>query len=80
MRYRARPLEIDAALWTGDLSSIPGKWLNEAELERDHTDLIVPTLEGPTRAKAGQHYVVRGTAGEFYPVRRDIFESKYEAV
>lgn len=80
MRYRAKPLVIDAVLWTGSLDSIPGNWLGDSQLMPDGTDLVIQTLEGPTRAEADGHYVVRGTAGEFYPVRRDIFEDKYEAV
>jgi hypothetical protein len=39
--------------------------------------LIVRTLEGLSVARRGD-YVVRGTGAEFYPVRKPIFEAKYE--
>lgn len=39
----------------------------------------VDTLEGKMRGEAGD-YLVIGTKGEQYPVKREIFESLYEPV
>lgn len=81
MRYRAKPLEIDAVLWTGDIACLPTSFLGYGRLiPKSDGALVIETLEGPTKINADEHYVVRGTVGEFYPVRRDIFEAKYEAV
>lgn len=81
MRYRSKPVEIDAVLWTGDIAAIPNEWLGDSTLmPGDNNALVIRTLEGPAQAVPNAHYVVRGTAGEFYPVRRDIFEHKYTAV
>lgn len=81
MRYRAKPLEVEAMLWPGDFAYIPHEWVESDRLRLEPGGtLLIETLEGPARAKAGEHYLVRGTVGEFYPVRRDIFEAKYEAV
>ncbi len=40
---------------------------------------VVDTLEGEMRGKKGD-YLVYGTHGEQYPVRKDIFEENYEVV
>ena len=39
--------------------------------------VIVPTLEGNMLARFGW-WIIRGVAGEFYPVQNDIFEQTYE--
>jgi hypothetical protein len=41
--------------------------------------LIVPTIDGRMLAKEGD-WIVRGTHGEVYPVKRHIFEAVYERV
>lgn len=79
-RYISRPVQIEAIKWTGDLDKVPDRWRLEGRLVIDeHGDLIVDTLEGPARCRVGS-YIVRGTAGEYYPVRGDIFENKYAEV
>lgn len=54
--------------------------------------LDIPTLEGTMRAETYHHstwngleysggdYVIKGTRGEFYPCKPDIFEATYEQV
>lgn len=39
--------------------------------------IIIPTLEGFMEAKIGD-WIIRGTKGEFYPCKPDIFEATYE--
>lgn len=41
--------------------------------------LRIPTLEGVMIANHGD-WIIKGTRGEFYPVKPDIFAAKYEAV
>lgn len=81
MRYRAKPVEIDAWLWTGIPDDLPSSEWDTGlyHLTRDGV-LIIDTLEGPARAIPELHYAARGTKGERYPIRRDIFAEKYEAV
>lgn len=81
MRYTARPIEIQAWLWAGAPDDLPEwEWSTGLyQLQPDGT-LIIQTLEGPSRAIPNLHYAVVGTKNERYPVRRDIFEEKYEAV
>jgi hypothetical protein len=82
MKYRKRPVEIEAMLWSGSnwhemLAWV--KWDNDAAVFNDHGKLIIPTLEGDMTADEGD-WVIRGIAGEFYPCKPDIFEATYEAV
>ena len=42
-------------------------------------DWIISTLEGQMMAKYGD-YLVRGIEGEYYPVKKSIFEKSYEEI
>jgi hypothetical protein len=46
---------------------------------REMLAMNITTLEGDMLASHGD-YIVKGTHGEFYPVRCDIFEANYEEV
>lgn len=41
--------------------------------------IVINTLEGKMTAKPGD-WIVKGTEGEFYPVKDSVFKRKYEAV
>lgn len=91
MRFRKRPVVIDAFQWTGDNPVYLGMW--RAGWPRDHPDfrinddgeLEISTLEdGHDRrvkhvASPGD-WIIRGVQGEFYPCKPDIFALTYEAV
>jgi hypothetical protein len=83
-RYRARPIEIEALLWQGDLEDLPQEWLDRElviSFEVDTNALFTKTLQGPGRAEVGRHYLIPNLdEGEVYPVRRDIFERRYEEI
>lgn len=75
--YVKKPIPITALQWTGD---------NVKEMMRFSKDIIitegglfVKTLEGDMHANVGD-YVVRGVRGEFWPVKKDIFEETYEEI
>lgn len=42
-------------------------------------DFAVETLEGVMNGKKGD-YLMRGAQGEFYPVKKEIFEATYDWV
>jgi NAD-dependent SIR2 family protein deacetylase len=78
-KYRKKPLIIEAMQYTGDNKLdiiIKMKIVCYAE-NMLSDDLIIETLEGDMRARPGD-YIVKGTHGEFYPVKREIFESNNE--
>lgn len=82
MRFRKRPAEVDAVQWKGDnlaeIAAFVGR--TEAELDRGAGGQItILTLEGPVRATR-RSWVVKGTEGEFWPVREDIFPRIYEHI
>lgn len=95
MRYRKKPVIIEAIKWTGENDRemfdflANNKRCNEymtAEEESFYIDhgkvkggLVIKTLEGEHIASIGD-YIIKGVKGEFYPCKPDIFEQTYEAV
>ena len=91
MRYRKKPVEVEAIQWDGiNLSEIKDfvgeslickiydcAWeVNEAPVI---VELQIRTLEGNMSVSIGD-YVIKGVQGEFYPCKPDIFEQTYEPV
>ena len=84
MKYRTKPCEIEAIQWTGDNLSEIREFVGESleyEVSANTNDVIVyiKTLEGYMRASIGR-YVIKGTIGEFYPCKEEVFLQKYEKV
>ena len=94
MKFRKKPIEIEAIQWTGDSSvKAVSEFLgaNNQELENDDYviklengtcrlgNLYIKTLEGLMLANIGD-WVIKGVNGEFYPCKPDIFEKTYEKV
>lgn len=81
MKYRKRPITIDAFPYEGQLSNLP-IWAAEALasgiLHYTGPDLCVKTLEGELIVSPGD-YIIRGVAGELYPCKPDIFHQTYES-
>lgn len=87
MRYRKKPLEINALRWTGnnlqeikdfagdDVSFTKRMNLNDEEV----ISLKVKTKEGVLEAPVGS-YIIRGIEGEYYPCDPQIFHKTYEPV
>jgi len=87
MKYRKKPIEIEAFQWTGghDQTEDP-QWCVDAiindEVEivcGDDLHLEIKTLEGIMRAEPGD-YIIKGVKGEIYPCKPDIFEMTYDVV
>lgn len=94
--YRKKPVTVQAIRLVAingeeasfDLGNSEADWL-VAALEKSVGDVgglwvlnegvRIGTLEGTMRADEGD-YIVRGTKGELYPVKPDIFASIYEPV
>ena len=83
MKYRKKPVIIEAFQWNGDNTD---KVIN-AVIERggggkigtDGDKIVIETLEGKMTASVGD-YIIRGVNGEFYPCKPDIFDKTYEPV
>lgn len=84
MRYKTKPVEIEAIQWDGTDDSIhaiqvfsDGKV--KASTIANPPYLEIPTLEGVMRATAGD-FIIKGLKGEFYPCKPEIFKMKYEFI
>lgn len=87
MKYRKKPIVIEAVKYTG-LNLVEIQKFIGGSLETDFYDnevtapilsLIIPTLEGAMKAMPGD-YIIKGVNGEFYPCKPDIFEKTYDLV
>lgn len=92
MRYRKKPVVVEAFRYDGDLKGSDGQyyvpdWAVKAyedgamyygELDKQPGELFIKTLEGIHHASVGD-YIIQGVNGEFYPCKPDIFEKTYEA-
>lgn len=90
-KYISKQLEIEAEVVTREnfqnVKALLGDRFNEVNCsygcdpikDEDYMEEVfieIPTLEGTMRAEEGD-YLVKGTHGEFYPVKPDIFLYKY---
>lgn len=83
MKYRKKPVVIDAVRWSGNnlneiLDFMKDKQPNYYE-DDEKKLLTIQTLEGNMIASVGD-YIIKGVQGEFYPCKPDIFEQTYEVV
>ncbi len=80
MKYRKKPVVIEAIQYTGDNKREVIDFSNGIILKNTcHSHLTVPTLEGDHRADVGD-WIIQGVKGEIYPCKPDIFDLTYEKV
>lgn len=81
MRYRKKPVEVDAWLFdrtaAGHALEEMGVGKHVEPTETTPEIMCIQTLEGVMTARLGD-YIIRGVKGEFYPCKPDIFEASYE--
>lgn len=77
MRFRKKPVVIEAVQYDGTLMSV--EKLDGLECSQTLTSdtIQIETLEGTMTANPGD-WIIRGVKGEFYPCKPDIFEATYE--
>lgn len=95
MKYRKKPVTIEAMRWDGSASSAgkvidwvlsrpettstPAYWEKNETEHREYAELHIPTLEGVMIASPGD-WIIIGVSNEVYPCKPYIFEATYEAV
>lgn len=86
MRYRKKPVVIEAHCFDPNQSEPMPKWLSSAlRIGRvfyqggENPYMTIPTLEGNMVANVGD-WIIQGVQGELYPCKPDIFEATYEPV
>jgi hypothetical protein len=77
MKFRKKPVVIDAVQWTGDNRSEILEWVGVSAVWGSSSGLTIRTLEGDHNASIGD-WIIRGVKGEFYPCKPDIFAMTYE--
>lgn len=85
MKYRKKPVEIEAIQWKGDnleeISMFMGRvFTNTPSIPVFQSGSIpIFTLEGRMNASVGD-YIIKDVKGEFYLCKPDIFEQTYERI
>ena len=83
MKYRKKPVVIEAIKWTGYSKCLKTllpieNAIEPSEITEDRK-LIIHTLEGNMTAEIND-WIIKGVKGELYPCKPDIFEQTYEPV
>jgi len=84
MKYRKKPVGIEAFQWKGieHLADAPEWFQKELQMGcvREESNMLkINTLEGIMTAKTGD-FIIRGVLGEIYPCKPNIFMATYEEV
>lgn len=88
MKFVTKPCEIEAIQWTGNTTEILEFCGEHASYDVNDAawqvgkgapveNLTIHTLEGDVQAQRND-FIIKGTHGEFYPCKPDIFMTKYE--
>lgn len=78
MKFRKKPVVIEAVQWTGDNVDDVGDFVGQSATMTVDGAFVIFTLEGEMLASEGD-WIIKGIKGEFYPCKPDIFEATYEA-
>ena len=81
MKFRKKPVVIEAVQWKGDNAEEILKFTNanEEKSMAFPSYIMIRTLEGDMNANKGD-WIIKGVKGEFYQCKPDIFEETYEKV
>ena len=82
MKFRKKPVVIEAVQWTGEnhqevKSLAPEQNVFRGSIRKD--TILILTLEGTMTASVGD-WIIKGINGEFYPCKPNIFAATYEPV
>ena len=81
MKYRKKPVIVEAVQWTGfnvgEISDFAGEHIQVRVYDVGLSVLTIHTLEGDMRADI-YDFIIKGVNGEFYPCKPDIFAKTYE--
>ena len=79
MRFRKKPVEVDAIQWNGENRDDAHNFITGFSSNIGADGILIGTLEGDHRADIGD-WIIKGVAGEFYPCKPDIFDLTYDRV
>ena len=81
-KFRKRPVTIEAMQITSGESVLSiAEWINNPQTgySTNPPTVWIETLEGRMEGSTGD-WVIKGTEGEFYPCKSDIFNKIYQEV
>jgi hypothetical protein len=81
-KYLSKPVVIEAMQWDGTFDGmVPiANWSeHRVFLDAHEPLLIINTPEGTMSGSKGV-WIIKGTIGEFYPCKDEVFRKKYELV
>lgn len=78
MKYRKRPIVIEAKQITLNNVLEVAEWCNGI-VGKFAMTISIPTLEGDMIAQM-EDWIIKGTRGEFYPCKPNVFADVYEQV
>ena len=82
MKFRKKPVVIEAIQWTGKNQVEVSAFMGGQELNLNSQGIgtiMIRTLEGRLIALK-EDWIIKGVKGELYPCKPDIFEQTYEPV
>ena len=79
MKYRKKPVEIEAIQYNGENLQEVIKFTEGKMYMQLDGKVLIDTLEGP-HIVSFNDFIIRGIKGEYYPCKPDIFEATYEKV
>lgn len=91
MKYRKKPVVVEAMQWTGlnleEVKDFVGEALTYDILDtawkvgkgRPHVFMKIKTLEGDMEVSE-KDFIIKGVNGEFYPCKPDIFQKTYTEI
>jgi hypothetical protein len=77
MKYRKKPIVIEAVCWRGFNSAELIAFMGVVSFTGGKP--TISTLEGELTVSIGD-WIIKGVKGEYYPCKPDIFEATYELV
>ena len=85
MKYRSKPIVIEAIEYRREhnIHEVMNFFGNENGktfvYDPNDNEYYIETLEGRMKCSKGD-WIIRGTRGEYYPCKSDVFQTKYEQV
>lgn len=78
MKFRKKPVVVEAIRWTGKNQTEIDKFCGmKVVWSKSKNTFLVLTREGTMLATMGD-YIIKGVNGEFYPCKPDVFAKTYE--
>jgi hypothetical protein len=78
LQFIKKPIVVEAVQFTGENHGECLKFCESIIIDY-YGSITIPTLEGNITCTKGD-WIIKGIAGEFYPIKADIFKKTYDKV